>query len=127
MKPLSNKDFRRARWLLRQKPSKRVLGSSTTSVRSFLWSLITLTDYVIREVATLTKGKAGHEILAMLRDSLQEAEPKMAHVISVLCFVSRMRLRDRWGTNAIPLTHQVAEALYNFFNTAASCGPVGDQ
>jgi len=36
-----------------------------------------------------------------------------------------MRLRDRGGTNAIPLNRRVAAKLYDFFNSAAFCGPVG--
>lgn len=127
MKPLLNKDFRRLRWLLRQQPPKRVLGSSTSSVPSFLWSPITLADYLVREVASLAKSGIKPVIFAMLRNSLQRAEPKIAHVVSVLCFVSRMRLRDRGGTNTIPLTSRVAESLYRFFEDAALYGPVSDQ
>lgn len=82
---------------------------------------------MIREVASLTKGGIEPRILSALRSSLERVELKMAHVISVLCFVSRMRLRDRGGTNAIPLTYRVSTRLYKFFNTAAFCGPVGDQ
>ena len=50
----------------------------------------------------------------------------MAHIISALCFVSRMRLRDRGGSNAIPLGRRTCTALYKFFNSAAFHGPVGN-
>ena len=52
---------------------------------------------------------------------------KMAHVISVLCFVSRMRLRDRGATTAIPFSRRMYDVLYKFFDGAAFHGPVGDQ
>lgn len=38
-----------------------------------------------------------------------------------------MRLRDRGGANAIPLSSWLAVALYNFFHNAAFFGPVGVQ
>lgn len=127
MRPLLNKDFRRLRWLLRQDTPKPVLGLSTTSTLSFTLWLNIRTDYLVREVATLGRGGIEPGILKPLRNSVQRAEMKMAHVISVLCFVSRMRLRDRGDTNAIPLNRQMARALSMFFYGTALYGPVGDQ
>ena len=127
MRPLLNKDFRRLRWLLRQKPPKPVQSSSASSMwHSFRW-LISCTDYLIREVVSLTKGAIDPRILSAFRASLPMAELKMAHVIAVLCFVSRMRLRDRGGTNAIPVTHEISTSLHKLFNSAAYYGLVGDQ
>ena len=127
MRPLLNKDFRRLRWLLRQEPSKQIRSSSTDSTRSFLPWLIFLIDYVAREVVTLTKGGVAPMILAKFKRVMRTGKISMAHAISVLCFVSRMRLRDRGGANSIPLNYQMCRALYEFFNTATYCWPVSVQ
>ncbi|KAF9789827.1 hypothetical protein BJ322DRAFT_560228 [Thelephora terrestris] len=109
MRPLLNKDFRRLRWLLRQEPPKRVR------------------DYVTREVASLGRGGVHSVILSRLRNTLRAAKMKMAHAISALCFVSRMRLRDRGGTNEIPLDRRMCKELYGFFHNAAFCGPTANR
>ena len=52
---------------------------------------------------------------------------KMAPVISVLCFVSRIRLQDREPANGIHLGLQMFAVLHRFFGYAALCGKVGNQ
>lgn len=126
MRPLLNKDFRRLRWLLRQGPPRRVRGSFPSFMCHSFWWLIPLADYVTREVASLCRGGVYSGILSRLRKTLRKTRMKMAHAISALCFVSRMRLRDRGGTNVIPLDRRMHWALYRFFNSAAFCGPVSD-
>ena len=95
--------------------------------RSFLRWLTTHTDYLIRQVVSLTRGGVKYRILWALRKSLKRTQLRMVHVISALSFVSRMRLRDRGGSNAIPLSCWLAVTLYNFFHKAAFFGPVGVQ
>ena len=120
----------------RLSPSPLVIEAGITQASSgfvrmlhtfFLVATYHPTDYLIREVASLTKGGIESRILSTLRNSLERTELKMAHAVSALTFVSRMRLRDRGDTNAIPLNRWVAAILYNFFNSAAFCGPVGVQ
>ena len=87
--------------------------------------LILCIDYLIREVVSLTKGGVEPRILSTFKAAVQASRMKMAHVISVLCFVSRMRLRDRDATTAIPFCRRMYDVLYKFFDGAAFHGPVG--
>lgn len=50
---------------------------------------------------------------------------RMAHVISILCFVSRMRVEDRGPTNGIPLGIKMYWILYRFFSRAGVRSRVG--
>ena len=89
--------------------------------------LILYTDYLIREVVSLTKGGIEPAALSPIRTALREADLNMAPVISVLCFVSRMRMRDREPTNGIHLGFQMFDLLHRFFGRAAIGGMVSGQ
>ena len=51
----------------------------------------------------------------------------MALVISVLCFVSRMRMRDQGPVNGIPISRRMFIILKRFFTRAALRGLVSDR
>ena len=76
---------------------------------------------------SLTKGGISPTALSPMRMALREEEMKMAHVISALCFVSRMRLRDQELTNGIHLGLQMSSILRRFFGSASLYGMVGVQ
>lgn len=80
---------------------------------------------MIREVLALTKGVTDPEVTFPLKNVLQRIEMRMPFVISVLCFVSRMRKQDGGFTNWIPLGRRAFTILYRFFSRAAMSRTVG--
>ena len=85
------------------------------------------TDYLVRELVSLTKGGVEPASLSPMRKALREGELRMVHVIAVLCFISRMRFRDLEPTNGIHFGPQMFMILHRFFASAAMSGMVSDR
>ena len=85
------------------------------------------TDYLVRELLSLTKGGIIPSVLSPMRAAIQRNEMSMALVISVLCFVSRMRMRDQGPVNGIPISRRMFIILKRFFTRAALRGLVSNR